>query len=117
MVRYDWFLAKNQSGCCRFDPCFLKATLCFYKGLNLKNRSRVITYLEDDFQLEMNEEVYHQCVMQLSRVTTTKPSPAQTEPASGGHTSRGRPLHIDYENNCSKIIRKKGKKKDKQNKP
>ena len=32
-----------------------------------------ITYLEDDFQLEMNEEVYHQCVMQLGRVTTTKP--------------------------------------------
>ena len=25
MVRFDWFLAKNQSGCCRFDPCFLKA--------------------------------------------------------------------------------------------
>ena len=38
MVRFDWFLAKNQSGCCRFDPCFLKARLCFYKGLNLKNR-------------------------------------------------------------------------------
>ena len=55
-----------------------------------------ITYLEDDFQLEMNEEVYHQCVMQLSRVTTTKPSPAQTEPASGGHTSRGRPLHLPH---------------------
>ena len=28
MVRFDWFLAKNQSGC-RFDPCFLKARLCF----------------------------------------------------------------------------------------
>lgn len=55
-----------------------------------------ITYLEDDFQLEMNEEVYHQCVMQLSRVTITKPSPAQTEPASGGHTSRGRPLRLPH---------------------
>ena len=31
MVGFDWFLAKNQSGCCRFDPCFLKARLCFYK--------------------------------------------------------------------------------------
>ena len=38
MVRFDWFLAKTQSGCCRFDPRFLKARLCFYKGLNLKNR-------------------------------------------------------------------------------
>ena len=55
-----------------------------------------ITYLEDDFQLQMNEEVYHQCVMHLSRVTTTKPSPAQTEPASGGHTSRGRPLRLPH---------------------
>ena len=27
MVRFDWFLAKNQSGCCRFDPCFLKPTI------------------------------------------------------------------------------------------
>ena len=25
MVRFDWFLAKKQSDCCRFDPCFLKA--------------------------------------------------------------------------------------------
>ena len=33
MARFDWFLAKNQSGCCRFDPCFLKARLFFYKGL------------------------------------------------------------------------------------
>ena len=33
LVGFDWFLAKNQSGCCRFDPCFLKARLCFYKGL------------------------------------------------------------------------------------
>ena len=39
MVRFEWFLAKNQSGCCRFDPCLLKGRLCFYKGLNLKNRS------------------------------------------------------------------------------
>ena len=31
MVRFDWFLAKNQSGCCRFDPCFFKTRLCFYK--------------------------------------------------------------------------------------
>ena len=55
-----------------------------------------ITYLEDDFQLEMNEEVYHQCVTQLSRVTITKPSPVQTEPASGGHTSRGCPLCLPH---------------------
>ena len=55
-----------------------------------------ITYLEGDFQLEMNEEVYHQCVMQLRRVTTTRPSPAQKEPASGGHTSRGRPLRLPH---------------------
>ena len=34
--RFDWFLAKNQSGCCRFDPCFFKTRLCFYKRLNLK---------------------------------------------------------------------------------
>ena len=27
MVRFDWFLAKNQSGCCRLDSCFLKATI------------------------------------------------------------------------------------------
>ena len=44
MVRFDWFLAKNQSGCCRFDPCFLKARLCFYKGLNLKNRSLALLF-------------------------------------------------------------------------
>ena len=55
-----------------------------------------ITYLKDGFQLEMNEEDYHQCVMQLSRVTTTQPSPAQTEAASGGHTTRGRPLRLPH---------------------
>ena len=44
MVRFDWFLAKKQSGCCRFDPCFLKARLCFYKGLNLKNRSLALLF-------------------------------------------------------------------------
>ena len=26
-VQFDWLLAKNQSGVCRFDPCFLKATV------------------------------------------------------------------------------------------
>ena len=55
-----------------------------------------ITYLEDDFQLEMNEEVYHQYVMQLSQVATAEPSPAQIEPASGGHTSRGHPLRLPH---------------------
>ena len=44
MVGFDWFLAKNQSGCCRFDPCFVKARLCFYKGLNLKNRSLALLF-------------------------------------------------------------------------
>ena len=44
MVGFDWFLAKNQSGCCRFDPCFLKAMLYFYKGLNLKNRSLALLF-------------------------------------------------------------------------
>ena len=44
MVRIDWFLAKNQSGCCGFDPYFLKARLCFYKGLNLKNRSLALLF-------------------------------------------------------------------------
>ena len=42
-----------------------------------------ITYLKAGFQLEMNEEDYHQCVMQLSRVTTTQLSPAQTEQLEG----------------------------------
>lgn len=55
-----------------------------------------ITYLEDEFELEMNEDVYHKCAMQLSRVTTTEPSPAQTEPASVGHTSRGHSLRLPY---------------------
>lgn len=74
-----------------------------------------ITYLEDDFQLEMNEEVYHQWVIQLSRVTTD--NEALT---CANRTSDRWPhivCHIDYDNNCSKIIRQKGKKKDKQNKP
>lgn len=68
----------------------LDRVVCQLKG----NES--IVYLEDEFQLEMNEEVYHQCVMQLSRVTTTEPSPAQTEPASVGHTSRGRSLRLPH---------------------
>ena len=46
MVRFDWFLAKNQSGCCRFDPCFLKGRLCFYKGLNLKNRCLALLFVK-----------------------------------------------------------------------
>ena len=44
MVQFDWFLAKNQSGCCRFDLCFLKARFCFYKGLNLKNRCLALLF-------------------------------------------------------------------------
>ena len=46
MVRFDWFLAKNQPGCCRFDPRFLKARLCFYKGLNLKNRCLALLFVK-----------------------------------------------------------------------
>ena len=44
LVRFDWFLAKNQSGCCRFDPCFLKARLCSCKGSNLKNRCLALLF-------------------------------------------------------------------------
>ena len=55
----------------------LDQVVCQLKG------DKGITYLEDDFQLEMNAEVYHQCVMQLSRVTTTQLSPAQSEQLEG----------------------------------
>ena len=68
----------------------LDKVVCQLKG------DESITYLEGEFELELNEEVYHKCVMQLSRVTTTEPSPAQTESASIGHTSRGRSLFLPY---------------------
>ena len=56
-----------------------------------------ITYLEDDFQLEMRKQNQRPVATHLEGVLFV--------------------CHIDYENNCSKIIRQKGKKKDKQNKP
>ena len=46
MVQFDWFLAKNQPGCYRFDPRFFKARLCFYKGLNLKNRRLALLFVK-----------------------------------------------------------------------
>ena len=78
------------------DNCFLlryefTGTVKLHQVVCQLKGDEGITYLK-----EMNEEDYHQCVMQLSRVTTTQPSPAQTEPASGGHTTRGRPLRLPH---------------------
>ena len=56
MVRIDWFLAKNQSGCCRFDPCFPKARVCFYKGLNLKNRCLALLFVK-------YKDIFSKCLM------------------------------------------------------
>ena len=47
-----------------------------------------VTFLEDDFHLEINEEVYHQCVMQASEVSRTESAPENAVPSSNGQTSR-----------------------------
>ena len=48
MVPFDWFLAKNQSGCCRFDPCFFKAIVgcVFIKVKIWKNRCLALVFCE-----------------------------------------------------------------------
>ena len=56
-----------------------------------------VTFLEDDFHLEINEEVYHQCVMQASQVSRTESAPENAVPASNGQTSRaGRTLRLPH---------------------
>ena len=56
-----------------------------------------VTFLEDDFHLEINEEVYRQCVMQASQVSRTESAPENAVPASNGRTSRaGRTLRLPH---------------------
>ena len=47
MVRFNWLLA-SQSGCCSFDPSFLKALdtrLRFYYGLNLGKKESCLAFM------------------------------------------------------------------------
>jgi len=49
-----------------------------------------ISYIDDDFHLEINEAIYHHCVMELSQIPRKEPS---TETAvrdkNSASTSRG----------------------------
>ena len=57
------------------------------------NGDENIAQVDDDYQLEISDHVYHQCVMRLSRLGRAESSPTETvEPVSVGHTSRGRSL-------------------------
>lgn len=54
-------------------------------------------HVDDDYQLEISNHVYHQCVTRLSRLGRAESSPTETvEPASVGHTSRGRSLRLPH---------------------
>ena len=56
-----------------------------------------VTFPEDDFHLEINEEVYHQCVMQASQVSRTESVSENAVQASNGQTSRaGRTLRLPH---------------------
>ena len=56
-----------------------------------------ISYVDDDFHLETNEAIYHQCVMELSQIPREEPS---TETAvrhkNSASTSRGRSLRLPH---------------------
>lgn len=61
------------------------------------NGDENIAQVDDDYQLEISDHVYHQCVMRLSRLGRAESSPTETvEPASVGHTSRGRSLRLPH---------------------
>ena len=61
------------------------------------NGDENIAHVDDDYQLEISDHVYHQCVMRLSRLGRVESSPTETvEPASFGHTSRGRSLGLPH---------------------
>jgi len=56
-----------------------------------------VPFLEDDFHLEINEEVYHQCVVQASQVSRTESAPGNAVAPSNGQSSRaGRPLRLPH---------------------
>ena len=56
-----------------------------------------VTFLEDDFHLEINGEVYHQCVMQANQVSRMESAPENAVPASNDQTSRaGRTLRLPH---------------------
>lgn len=56
-----------------------------------------ISYLDDDFHLEINEAIYHQCVMELSQISRKEP-PTETAVRDNNNssTSRGRSLRLPH---------------------
>ena len=47
-----------------------------------------VTFLEENFYFEINEEVYHQCVMKASQVSRTESAPENAVPTSNGQMAR-----------------------------
>lgn len=55
-----------------------------------------ISYLEDDFHLEINEDIYHQCVVQLSQIQRRESWPEISRKENGASSSRGRSLQLPH---------------------
>ena len=55
-----------------------------------------ISYVEDDFHLEIDEDIYHQCVVQLSQIQRRESWLEISRKENGASSSRGRFLRLPH---------------------
>ena len=55
-----------------------------------------ISYVEDDFHLEIDEDIYHQCVVQLSQIQRRESWLEISRKENGASSSRGRSLRLPH---------------------
>ena len=55
-----------------------------------------ISYVEDDFHLEIDADIYHQCVVQLSQIQRRESCPEISRKENDASSSSGRSLRLPH---------------------
>ena len=93
---YTLQIKADQEDCLLFHYEFtgrikLNQVIC-----QLTAEGGAFSYVEDDFYLEIDEDIYHQCVVQLSQIQRRESWPEISRKENGASSSRGRSLRLPH---------------------